>query len=51
MSARARPNKKLVTALACVASGALGVGTYAYYKVKCFVVIGVFAQKEFMVKL
>jgi len=33
MSARAKPNKKIVTALACVASGALGLGTYAYYKV------------------
>lgn len=32
MSARAKPNKKIVTALACVASGALGLGTYAYYK-------------------
>ena len=33
MSARARPNKKLATALACVAGGALGLGTFAYYKV------------------
>jgi hypothetical protein len=33
MKARAKPNKKIVTALACVASGALGLGTYAYYKV------------------
>lgn len=32
MSARARPNKKIATAIACVASGALGLGTYAYYK-------------------
>lgn len=34
MSARTKPNKKIVTALACVASGALGLGTYSYYKVK-----------------
>jgi glycerol-3-phosphate dehydrogenase len=29
-----RPNKKIVTALACVASGAVGLGAYNYYKRK-----------------
>ncbi len=28
-----RPNKKIVTALACVASGTVGLGAYNYYKV------------------
>ena len=34
---RTKPNKKVVTALACAASGALGLGTYAYYKVIKFI--------------
>jgi hypothetical protein len=29
-----RPNKKLVAALACAATGAVGLGTYGYFKVK-----------------
>ena len=34
-----RPTKKLVTALACVASGAVGLGAYSYYKVKIFDIV------------
>lgn len=28
-----RSNRKLITTLACMASGAVGIGGYAYYKV------------------
>jgi hypothetical protein len=38
----ARANKKVVTALAAVASGAIGITTYNYYKVNFFYFILIF---------